>query len=46
MDCDFGGHGVGEAQLIGRRNSIGKKPGFLPPRDSVDDFRKTLSWTI
>ena len=37
VDRDFGRHGVGEAKLVGRRDSIGKKAGLLPPCNGVDD---------
>ena len=37
VNRDFRRYCVGEAQLVGRRDSIGKKSSFLSPRDSVDD---------
>jgi len=37
VDCDFGGHGVSESQLIGGCHPIGKKPGLLSPRDRTND---------
>lgn len=37
VNRDFRRYRVGEAQLVGRRDSIGKKSSFLTPRDSVDN---------
>ena len=37
VDRDFGGHGVSEAQLIGGRHPVGKKPGLLSARDRTND---------
>ena len=37
VDRDFGWHSVSESQLIRGGNSIGKKPGLLPPGDRVND---------